>query len=132
MNVGKQPRWRLQHCLFFLSLSCCGVCTWSCICAGVSHSDGAFFLLCCVSVCGPVYALMYPIVIERSSCCVVCLYVVPSMRWCIPYWWIVLPVVLGVCMWSRLCSGVSHSDGAFFLLCCVCLYVVLSMCYSIP
>jgi hypothetical protein len=60
----------------------------------VHHSDGPFFL--CVSVCGPVYALVYPTVTGRSSCC--------------------------VCMWSRLCASVSHIDGPFFLLCCVYCY----------
>jgi hypothetical protein len=74
----------------------------------------------CVSVCGPVYALVYPTVTGRSSCCV-CLYVVPSVRWCIPQWRAVLLVVC-VCMWSRLCASVSHSDGPFFLLCCVCMW----------
>jgi hypothetical protein len=56
--------------------SCCilCVCMWFRLCAGVSHSDGSFFLLC-VFVYGPVYALVYRIVMGRSSCCVV--YVVP-------------------------------------------------------
>jgi hypothetical protein len=54
--------------------------------------------------CGPVYALVYPIVTGRSSCCVVC-----------------------VCMWSRLCACVPRCDRPFFLLCCVCLYVVPSI-----
>jgi hypothetical protein len=31
-----------------------------------------------------------------------------------------LPVVC-VCMWSRLCASVSHSDRLLFLLCCVCM-----------
>jgi hypothetical protein len=53
-------------------------CKWSLLCASLSHTDGPFFLLC-VSVCGPVCALVYPTVIGRSSCCV-CLYVVPSVR----------------------------------------------------
>jgi hypothetical protein len=51
---------------------------------------------CVVSVCGPVYALVYPIVMGR------------------------LPV-LCVCMWSRLRASVCHSDGPFFLLLCVLL-----------
>jgi hypothetical protein len=44
--------------------------------------------------CGPVYALVYPILMSHSSCFV-------------------------VFMLSRLCAGVPHSDG-LFLLCCVC------------
>jgi hypothetical protein len=32
------------------------VCMWSRLCASVSHSDGSFFQLCCVNVCGPIYA----------------------------------------------------------------------------
>jgi hypothetical protein len=55
-----------------MSLLLCFVCLWSRLCLSISHSDRSFFLLCCVVyVCGPVYALVYPIVIGRSSCCVV-------------------------------------------------------------
>jgi hypothetical protein len=110
---------------------------WSRLCASVSHSDGPFFLLCCVglhvvpsfrlcspqwwpflpvvlcvSACGPVYALVYPTVMGRSSCCVVC-----------------------VCMWFRLCASVSHSDGPFFLsvfcvsVCCP-VYAIVYRCVS--
>jgi hypothetical protein len=53
---------------------------WSRLHTSVSHSDGSFFLLCYVSVCGPICALVYPIAMGRSSCCAMCLYVVPSMR----------------------------------------------------
>jgi hypothetical protein len=75
---------------------------WFCLCVSVSHSDGSFFLLCCVSVCGAVCALVYPIVTGGSSVALyksvcgtvcalgyptvtgsysfcVCLYVVPSV-----------------------------------------------------
>jgi hypothetical protein len=87
---------------------------WSRLCASVSHSDGSFLLLCfvCVyvSVCGPVYALVYPTVMGRSSCCVVCISV------CGPVYALVY----------------FHSDGPFFLLCCLCLYVVPSMRWCIP
>jgi hypothetical protein len=80
-------------------LLCCVVCVrvyvWSRPCASVAHSDGLFFLLCCVFVCGPVYALVYPIVMGPCYCCVVF-----------------------VCF--HLCASVSHSDGPFFLLCSVC------------
>jgi hypothetical protein len=92
---------------------------WSRLWASVSHCDGPIFLLC-VSVCGPVYWLVYPIVMGLSSCCV-CLYVVPSMGYCIPLWWADLPVVC-VCMWSRLWASVSHCDGPLFLLWCICMW----------
>jgi hypothetical protein len=71
----------------------------------VSYGDDWFFLLC-VSVCGPVYASVYPTGMIGSSCCVY-LYVVPSRRQCIPRWWLVLHVVC-ICVWSRLCCS-----GAF-------------------
>jgi hypothetical protein len=58
--------------------------TWSHLCDSVSHSDGSFFLLCSVSVWVPVCAPVYPIVMGRSSCCVLCLYEFPSVRQCIP------------------------------------------------
>jgi hypothetical protein len=60
-------------------LLCC-VCMWTRLCVSASCSGGPFFLLCYVSVCGPVYALVYLVVAVRSSRCVVCLYVDPSMR----------------------------------------------------
>jgi hypothetical protein len=63
---------------------------------------------CCVYLCvfvyGPVCALVYPKVIIRFSCCLVC-----------------------VCMWSRLCASASHGGGSSLLLCCVCFYVVQSV-----
>jgi hypothetical protein len=37
----------------------------------VAHSDVSFILLC-VSACGPVYALVYPVVLGRYFICVVC------------------------------------------------------------
>jgi hypothetical protein len=91
--------------------------------------DRSFCCVLCVSVCGPVFALVYPIKMDRSSCCVMCVSV------CGPVYALVYPIVMDrsfccvmcVCMWSRLCASVSHSDGPFFLLCCVCLYVVPSM-----
>jgi hypothetical protein len=58
-----------------------------------------------IFLCGPIYVLVYPILIGHSSCCAVCVY-----------------------KWSQLCDSVSHSDVSFFMLCCMCLYVVLSMC----
>jgi hypothetical protein len=67
-------------------------CMWSHLCASVSRSDGSYFLLC-VSVCGPIYALVYPVVMGHTFCCVC------------------------ICMWSHLCASVSRSDGSYFLLC---------------
>jgi hypothetical protein len=78
---------------------------WSRLCAGVSHSDGSFFLLC-VSVCGPVYALVYSTVK------------------------VILPVVCA-CMWSRLGASVSHSDGSSFLLCLSVCSLVYALEYPI-
>jgi hypothetical protein len=84
---------------------------WSRLCASVSHSDGPFFLLCCV----------YPILMGRSCCCVLCV-----CMWSVCA--LVYPILMGrssccsccvVCMWSRLCASVSSSDRPFFLLCCV-------------
>jgi hypothetical protein len=54
-----------------------------------------------LSVCGPVYTLVYSIVISRSFCSAVC-----------------------VCLWFCLRASVSHSDGLFILLCCLCLLQV--------
>jgi hypothetical protein len=62
---------------------------WSRLCASVSLSDGAFLLLC-ATVCGPVYALLYPTVMAILA--VVC-----------------------ACVWSRLCASVSHGDGSSLL-----------------
>jgi hypothetical protein len=89
----------------FLLLCCVCVCTWSRLCASVSHSDLVILLVVLgVSVCGPVYALVYPIVAVRSSCCVVlCVSV------CGPVCALVYPTVMG------------RSS------CFVCLYVVSSM-----
>jgi hypothetical protein len=75
---------------------------------------------CCVFVSfGPIFALVYPITMGCSSC-----YVFVSYG---PIFVLVYPITMGgfllcVCMWSRLCASVTHSDGLFFLLCCVCIY----------
>jgi hypothetical protein len=58
-------------------------------------------VVCCpgvllVSLCGPVYAPFYPLVLCRCHC------------------------VLRVSMWSRLCAGVSHSYGPLSLVLLVC------------
>jgi hypothetical protein len=100
---------RSSRCVVFC------VCIWSRLCASVSHSDGPFFLLCCVVLCVSVYDLVYalvsPTVTSRSSRC----------------------VVFCVCIWSRLCASVSHSDRPFFLLCCVvCVCIWYRLCASLP
>jgi hypothetical protein len=74
------------------------------------------------TTCDPVYALVYPTVPDCSYCVVsqcglVCALVYPTVADCSSY------CVVCVCIWSRLCASVSHSD---VLLCCVCLYVVPS------
>jgi hypothetical protein len=48
----------------------------------------------------PAYGLLYPIVMGRSSFCLLC-----------------------VCMWLLFCASISHSDGSFFLLCCTFAWV---------
>jgi hypothetical protein len=110
-------------------------------------------IVLCVSVRGPVYALVYLIVLGRSSCCIVCLYVVHLCSsvshsvvcvcmWshlfcsvshsvmCVYMWFhlcsSVSHTVVCVCMWSRLCASVSHNAGSFFLFCCVFIMNVCS------
>jgi hypothetical protein len=58
---------------FFLLYVCF---MWFRLSASVSHSDGLFFLLGWVPACGPVYALVYPIVMGYSS--VVCVFLCGS------------------------------------------------------
>jgi hypothetical protein len=78
---------------------------WSRLCTSVSHSV-VLNSYCVVSVCGPVYALVYPTVMGRSSGC--------------------------VCLWSSLCSNVSHSVGSsscyVFVCVCVCGPVYALVC----
>jgi hypothetical protein len=130
---------------------CVCVCMWPSLCASVSHSDGRsscpsgptvcgpiYALVyptvtgrssCCVSVCGPVYELVYPTLTGRSSCCAMCVCMWPSLCASVshsdgPF----SCCAMCVCMWPSLCAGVSHSDGTFFLF-CVCMWP--SLCASV-
>jgi hypothetical protein len=68
----------LVYPIVMVHSSCCVLCAcmWSRLCASASHSNGSFFLLCCVVlyvfVCDPIYALVYPIMMVRSSFCFLC------------------------------------------------------------
>jgi hypothetical protein len=45
---------------------------WLHLCASVSLSDGSFCLLCCMCLCGHIYALVNPVVMGHSYYCVLC------------------------------------------------------------